>query len=287
MSTNQAMAAPSNFGAVGLDLGWFGRILRLLLGTAMVVGILYDLSTSNPPAIFLAEAAAYFVLSLAVYAIAFYALRDRILARMNPWVGTAILLTPVLVVLVFDLGPPPFQIGINAYVGVSLILASFMRYGGCEVVAVPSLLFGKRYVVYCPYNVIDVVEKAVVDRHRISEAKGDRQAWLAAGGVLGAIASSSCCILPVVLFSLGASGAWLGNLSALSPYQPIFVAITVGFLASGFWLAYRRPKAACDGSADCAQPRSSGIVKAALWSAMLLVVAALVFPYVAPALLGV
>jgi hypothetical protein len=129
----------------------------------MVLGILSDLSTYDPSAMFLAEAAAYFVLSLAVYAIAFYALRDRILARMNPWVGTAILLTPVLVVLVFDLGPPAFQISINAYVAASLILASFMRYGGCEVVAIPSLLFGRRYVVYCPYNVIDVVEKAVLD----------------------------------------------------------------------------------------------------------------------------
>jgi mercuric ion transport protein len=114
-----------------------------------------------------------------------------------------------------------------------------------------------------------------------------RQRWLVVGGVLGAVASSSCCILPVALFSLGASGAWLGNLSALSPYQPIFVAITLGFLASGFWLAYRRPKAACDGSAACARPASSGIVKAALWSATLLVTAALAFPYLAPALLGV
>jgi hypothetical protein len=130
---------------------------------------------------FLVQAAFYFVLSLMVYTVAFYALRESVLARMNPWIGTAILLTPVLVVLMFDLGPPAFQIGINAYVGTSLIVASFMRYGGCEVVAVPSLLFGKRYVVYCPYNVIDVVEKAVVDRHRASGAKGDRQAWLAAG----------------------------------------------------------------------------------------------------------
>ena len=123
---------------------------------------------------FLAEAAAYFVLSLVVYTVAFYVLRDPILARMNPWVGTAILLTPVLVVLMFDLGPPAFQIGINAYVGASLILASLMRYGGCEVGAVPSLLFGKRYVVYCPYNVIDVVEKAVVDRHKVP----GRPRWL-------------------------------------------------------------------------------------------------------------
>ena len=67
-----------------------------------------------------------------------------------------------------------------------------------------------------------------------SASKVDRQASLAAGGIVGALASSSCCILPVVPFSLGASGAWLGNLSALSPYQPIFVAITLGFLAGGF-----------------------------------------------------
>ena len=113
-----------------------------------------------------------------------------------------------------------------------------------------------------------------------------RQVWLAAGGLVGALAASSCCILPVVLFSLGASGAWLGNLSALSPYQPIFIAITLGLLGSGFWLAYRRPKAACDGAGACARPASGGIVKVALWGATLLVAAALAFPYVAPTLLG-
>jgi len=134
-------------------------------------------------------------------------------------------------------------------------------------------------------KVIPLKRGLAVDQTRVQPDR--RQGWLAAGGVLGALASSSCCILPVVLFSLGASGAWLGNLNALSPYQPIFVTITLGFLASGFWLAYRRPKAACDGSVACEQPRSRGIVKAALWSATLLVVAALTFPYVAPALLGV
>lgn len=113
-----------------------------------------------------------------------------------------------------------------------------------------------------------------------------RRAWLAAGGVAGALAASSCCILPVVLFSLGVGGAWLGNLSALSPYQPIFVVLTLGFLGAGFWLAYRRPKAACDGSA-CARPASSRAVNLALWAAVLLVAAAIGFPYVAPALLGV
>jgi mercuric ion transport protein len=134
-------------------------------------------------------------------------------------------------------------------------------------------------------KVIPLKQGFAVDQTAVQPER--RQRWLAAGGVLGALASSSCCILPVALFSLGASGAWLGNLSALSPYQPLFVAVTLGFLASGFWLAYRRPNAACDGSAACARPPSGGIVNVALWSATLLVAAALAFPYLAPALLGV
>ena len=48
MSTNQAVAAASKFGAIGLDLGPFGQIVRLLLGAAMVAGIFRDLATSNP-----------------------------------------------------------------------------------------------------------------------------------------------------------------------------------------------------------------------------------------------
>jgi mercuric ion transport protein len=123
--------------------------------------------------------------------------------------------------------------------------------------------------------------------HQASAQLDKGQAWFAAGGLLGAVGASSCCILPVALFSLGASGAWLGNLSALSPYQPFFIAITLGFLGGGFWLAYRRPRAACDGSTACARPMSSRAVKLALWAATLLVAAAIGFPYVAPALLGV
>ena len=54
-------------------------------------------------------------------------------------------------------------------------------------------------------------------------AIGRTQKLVAAGGILGAIAASSCCIAPLVLFSLGISGAWIGNLTALAPYQPYFV----------------------------------------------------------------
>lgn len=114
-----------------------------------------------------------------------------------------------------------------------------------------------------------------------------RGALLATGGLLGALAASSCCVLPLVLFSLGVSGAWLGTLTALAPYQPIFVAITLAFLASGFYLVYRKPKVACADDQTCARPVSNRIVKIALWVATALVVAALMFPILAPVLLGI
>ena len=66
------------------------------------------------------------------------------------------------------------------------------------------------------------------------------QKLLTAGGVLGALAASSCCILPLVLFGLGVSGAWIGHLTRLAPYQPYFIAGTAGCLGLGYWLRYRR-----------------------------------------------
>ena len=113
-----------------------------------------------------------------------------------------------------------------------------------------------------------------------------KQGVVAAGGILGAIAASSCCILPLVLFSLGASGAWIGQLTSLAPYQPIFVAVTVGFLGYGYWLVYRKPKIACAEQADCANPTPNRVVKSTLWTATALVMAAFSFNYWAPYILA-
>jgi len=50
-----------------------------------------------------------------------------------------------------------------------------------------------------------------------------RQNLMAAGGLLGALAASSCCIFPLVLFGLGVTGAWIGNFTQLAAYQPFFI----------------------------------------------------------------
>lgn len=109
---------------------------------------------------------------------------------------------------------------------------------------------------------------------------------IAAGGILGAIAASSCCIVPLVLFSLGISGAWIGQLTALSPYKPIFITITLGFLGYGYWLVYRKPKTACADGEACARPLPNVIVKTGLWLATALILLALAWPYLVPLILG-
>ena len=74
----------------------------------------------------------------------------------------------------------------------------------------------------------------------IDAEAGGAQKLVAAGGVLAAIAASSCCIVPLLLFSLGVSGAWIGNLTRLAPYQPIFVAMTLACLGYGYRLVWAR-----------------------------------------------
>ena len=118
-------------------------------------------------------------------------------------------------------------------------------------------------------------------------AVNKKEGWLGlvvGGSVIGAIAASSCCILPLVLFALGAGGAWVGNLTAPAPYQPVFIILTLALLAYGFWMVYRRA-ACCEGD-TCARPRSDRLLKFGLWSATLGVAAALAFPFLAGALLG-
>lgn len=117
-----------------------------------------------------------------------------------------------------------------------------------------------------------------------SEAR--RQRLAAVGGILGALAASSCCIVPLVLFGLGIGGAWIGNLTALAPYRPLFVAATAGVLGYGFYLVYWKPRQACADDAACARPISNWLVQLALWIATALVIAAFAFDYVAPLLLA-
>ena len=109
---------------------------------------------------------------------------------------------------------------------------------------------------------------------------------LVGGGIAGALLASSCCILPVVLFALGVSGAWIGNFTRLAPYQPYFVAGAIICIATGYWLIRRAEQAACTADAICARPLPNRVVQLVLLAALILVIAAIGFDFAAPYILS-
>ncbi len=103
----------------------------------------------------------------------------------------------------------------------------------------------------------------------------DSRGFLAIGGLIGALLASSCCIVPLVFVTLGISGAWIGSLTALAPYQWLFVVVALAFLGAGFWTVYIKPRRACAEGSYCARPRSGRIAKTVLWLGTAIVFAAI------------
>ncbi|GAA0188798.1 MAG: mercuric transport protein [Cupriavidus sp.] len=103
---------------------------------------------------------------------------------------------------------------------------------------------------------------------------------LFAGG-LAAILASTCCLGPLVLVALGFSGAWIGNLTALEPYRPLFIGTALVALFFG-WRRIFRPPQVCNPGEACAIPKVRATYKLMFWVVALLVLVALGFPYVMP-----
>jgi mercuric ion transport protein len=125
-------------------------------------------------------------------------------------------------------------------------------------------------------------ETSLTCRELVPVSTGRVQKLLTAGGVLAALLASSCCIVPLALFGLGVSGAWIGNLTQLAPYQPYFIAATMACLGFGYRLRYRSRKMACSEGEACVRPLPNRVVTIGLTLATVLVIAALALDFLAP-----
>jgi mercuric ion transport protein len=105
----------------------------------------------------------------------------------------------------------------------------------------------------------------------------------AASGLAAGLLASSCCILPLALVSVGIGGAWVSKLTALAPYQPVFIAVALLALGAGFWTAYRK-QAICVPGSRCEKPAATRTTKAVLWLGLLIVAAALSLDFLTPLL---
>ena len=112
---------------------------------------------------------------------------------------------------------------------------------------------------------------------------------IATGGLLGAIVASTCCVLPVILFALGISGAWISNLVSLAPYKPFFIVFSLVFIGTGLWMVYFKPQISIPKiqSTSCYRLFSEKTIKIMLWSSVIVILIVFLIPYIAPFLLGV
>ncbi|HEX9579573.1 MAG TPA: hypothetical protein VF970_00570 [Gemmatimonadales bacterium] len=130
----------------------FGRGLRFLVGVLLMADVvpLY-LRVGRG----VAWGAMLVMLLLAAVYGAWHMIALRRLARVNSWMG-AFLAVGVLVAVYVAGGPGGLlfgrgegELGAVTYLGVSLITAALRGDGGCEVMALPGLVSGKRVDLRC------------------------------------------------------------------------------------------------------------------------------------------
>ncbi len=100
-------------------------------------------------------------------------------------------------------------------------------------------------------------------------------------GVLAALGASLCCVVPLVLLALGIGGAWIANLTALEPYRPIFIGLTLLFLGLAFRQLYLTASVCAPGTA-CADAKVLARQRTVFWVVVLLLGALLAVPWIAP-----
>jgi hypothetical protein len=147
-----------------------GRILRFCLGAVLVVAVWPFFRTAESNRIL---GATLVVVGLTVFYAVVHWLVSSYLPKLNRWLGAFLAVLPVLLVFVF--GRVLGQVGAASFLAVSLLLAAIRADAGCEVMSIPSLVFGKRTHLMCLlFSPLDWVEEKIVAALRPSTASRAR-----------------------------------------------------------------------------------------------------------------
>ncbi len=171
----------SKYGKVGWDVGIVGRWFRLFMGASMLLLVLGDYVGGGHTHSVRTNVltVVFFVGFLIAYFGIYLLVIDRV-KHMNPWIPTLIFVFPAMYFIMNGMFAPPqwsfgtliglpyvnhpITIAILLYVGISLPVQFFTRYGGCEVIAIQNLIYRKECSSYCvPLLPLDMAEKAIVD----------------------------------------------------------------------------------------------------------------------------
>lgn len=100
-------------------------------------------------------------------------------------------------------------------------------------------------------------------------------------GVLAAIGASVCCVGPIVLLALGIGGTWVGSLTAMEPYRPFFIGLTLLFLGLAFHKLFLVPQVCAPGT-PCANPGTIRRQRLTFWVVAVFLLGLLAVPWLAP-----
>jgi mercuric ion transport protein len=79
----------------------------------------------------------------------------------------------------------------------------------------------------------------------------------------------------------GVSGTWIGSLTVLEPYRPIFIGVTFLFIGFAFYRLYlARP--VCSPESGCANPRVLKRQRVGFWIVTVLALDLIPVPWLAP-----
>jgi len=106
---------------------------------------------------------------------------------------------------------------------------------------------------------------------------------LLAGGVLAAVWASICCGLPLLLVTVGISGAWISTMTSFAPLRPVFVGLALLLFGLATWRAFFSRKACAAGA--CVEPRAQRKQRIVFGSLALVFVAVFTFPWYASLIL--
>ena len=102
-----------------------------------------------------------------------------------------------------------------------------------------------------------------------------------AAGVLAGIGASACCVGPLLLLSLGIGGAWIGHVTALEPYRPVFIVLTVLFFGIAFRKLYLAPRS-CALDDHCVANRTRHVHRIVFWILLPLTLGFVASPWILP-----
>ncbi len=146
-----------------------GRTLRLVLGIALVWMTYQVMRTED--ALFNLRVLGSVAGLVAFYTAVHFGI-SKWISGINRWLGAFLAVVPVI--LLYVLGGPVGRVASVAYIGVSLLLQGIRSDGGCEVMSIPAILFGKRTHLVCiVFSPIDWVEERIAKRGERSRGPSD------------------------------------------------------------------------------------------------------------------